>query len=41
MYVAAVFQTLQVQVDMIQHSLLFDIVYIWISKFNALISTIY
>ena len=29
------------QVDVVQHSSQFDIVYIWISKFNAIISTIY
>ena len=40
-YVAAVFQKLQVKVDAVQHSLQFDIVYIWISKFNAIIATIY
>ena len=36
MSVAAVFQSYTVQ-----HSSQFDIVYIWISKFNAIIATIY
>ena len=41
MSVAAEFQKSYVKMDAVQHSSQFDIVYIWISKFNAMIATIY
>ena len=41
MSVADVFQKSYVKMDAVQHSSQFDIVYIWISKFIAVIATIY